>query len=683
MTKSDLYGEIEFLNRRIAELEASEGARCESDQLLFLSGIINFLPDATLVIDQKGKVIAWNKAMEIMTGIKAAAMLGKGDYEYALPFYGKRRPILIDMALNRNEEDSVRDKYTKLEYEGVIRLAEAYVPGLSGSKEMHISATASVLHDQRGNVIGAIECMRDNTERKKLERELIESEKKYRNLVDNNSVGIYRMNWDGVILYANQSLVDICGYDTAADLVSANTLITLVSWEDCRNIGRILKLSGQLDNHELIISTKRGEKRHVYLSAVLDHDIISGTVMDITRRKQTEEENNKLQEQLMRAQKMEAIGTLAGGVAHDFNNILMGIQGYAQLMLFNMYPEHPDYERLQKISEMVTSGAKLTQQLLGFASGGKYEVKQTDINLLLERTLSMFVRTEKDLVLHKKLQKNIWTVAVDQCQIEQVFLNILINAAQAMSRGGNLRIETMNSFQPEQEAKPLGMPSGRYVLISITDTGMGMDDETKARIFEPFFTTKPAGQGSGLGLASAYGIIKNHGGFITVRSEPNRGSTFSVYLPATGKEQKVPVSVVAAPEDVSEGWETILVVDDEENVVEVIKESLENLGYHVFTSGSGQEAIAVYMTMMGKIDLVILDMIMPGISGEKTFDLLREIDPHVQVIIASGFGSYDHVQQVMDSGCQGFLQKPFNISELSRKVRQVLDRDKEGTTTVS
>ncbi|MFA5181557.1 MAG: PAS domain S-box protein [Syntrophales bacterium] len=681
MTKSDLYREIEFLNRRIAELEASEGARCESDQLL--SGIINFLPDATLVIDEKGKVIAWNKAMEVMTGIKAGAILGKGDYEYALPFYGKRRPILIDMALNRKEEDLVRDKYTKLEREGVINLAEAYVPGLSGSKEIHLSATASVLRDRQGNVVGAIECMRDSTERKRLEGELIDSEKKYRDLVDNSPVGIYRMNLGGVMLYANQSLAEICGYDTAAELASSNALASLVSRGDLKSIQKKLKLSGRLDNHEVIISAKQGGKRYVYLSAVFNRDIIAGTVMDITSRKRTEEENKKLQEQLMRAQKMEAIGTLAGGVAHDFNNILMGVQGYAQLMLLNMYPEHPNYARLQKIDEMVTSGAKLTQQLLGFASGGKYEVRPTDINLLLERTLSMFVRTEKDLVLHKRLQEDIWTVAVDQCQIEQVFLNIFINAAQAMPRGGNLCIETMNSFQLEQEAIPLGMPSGRYVLISIADTGMGMDGKTMERIFDPFFTTKTAGRGTGLGLASAHGIIKNHGGFITVRSEPNRGSTFSVFLPAMGEGDKEFVSAEEAPSEILAGWETILVVDDENNVAEVIKDSLESLGYRVFIVGSGQEAIAVYMTKMEKIDLVILDLIMPGISGEKTFELLREINPNVQVIIASGYGSYNQVQQIMDSGCRGFLQKPFNISLLSRKVRQVLDMDREGATAAS
>jgi two-component system, cell cycle sensor histidine kinase and response regulator CckA len=310
----------------------------------------------------------------------------------------------------------------------------------------------------------------------------------------------------------------------------------------------------------------------------------------------------------------------------------------------------------------------LTRQLLGFARGGRYEVKPTDINEIIQKSSSMFGRTRKEIAIHRKFEKEIWTLEVDQGQMEQVFLNLYVNAWQAMPGGGAIYLETRNVVLDATDHPDLAEP-GRYVRISVGDTGTGMDAKTIDRIFDPFFTTKGIGRGTGLGLAMVYGIVKGHGGVIDVKSESGRGTTFEIYLPASEKavveEEALPVKIVG-------GTETILLVDDEKMVLEVSREMLESLGYRVFATGSGQEAVAVFMEKKGQIDLVILDMIMPGISGGETFDRLREIDPGIAVLFCSGYSVNHRVQEILDRGCRGFLQKPFSLELLSNRVREAL-----------
>jgi PAS domain S-box-containing protein len=393
-------------------------------------------------------------------------------------------------------------------------------------------------------------------------------------------------------------------------------------------------------------------------------------VRDITSRKTMEEEREKLQTQLLQAQKMEAIGTLAGGIAHDFNNILAGIQGYISILLLDLKSDHPFYSKFRKIEEQITSGAGLTRQLLGFARGGKYEVKPTNLNDVLEKSCEIFSHTHKEVSVSKDFQKELWPVEVDRRQIEQVFLNLFINAWQAMPGGGYLSLETRNVVLNGLDVRRRGVEPGEYVKISVTDTGMGMAERIKERIFDPFFTTKEPGKGTGLGLASASGIIKSHGGYIAVQSELGHGSTFDIYLPASEKVMVTEVEV--AEQKIFTGRETILLVDDEQSIAEVTKEILESLGYRVITGGSGQEAIAIFMEKGKEIDLVILDMIMPGMGGGKAFVALREIDPGVKVILASGYSVDGEARQILDKGCNGFIQKPFRVAEISKKVREVL-----------
>lgn len=504
--------------------------------------IVEFLPDATLVIDREKKVVTWNRACEEMTGVKKEAIIGKGDHEYGLAFYGEKRPILIDYITA--DSDELKEKYESIKKKGNVLYGEVFIPGLYGGKGGFLSGTASPLFDSSGNIVGAIESVRDITERRNLET------------------------------------------------------------------------------------------------------------------------------QLAQAQKLQAIGTLAGGIAHDFNNILMAILGYTSLMLMDVDPGHRHYEKLKIIEKQVQSGADLTKQLLGFARGGKYEVKPTNMNDLIIKSAEVFGRTKRDIILHRKLQRDLYTVEVDRSQIEQVLLNLYINAWHAMPSGGEIYLETQNIFIGEDHADYYMVKPGQYVRVSVTDTGVGMDEATKQRIFEPFFTTREMGRGAGLGLASAHGIIKHHSGVINVYSEKGKGTTFNVYLPASGKEH-VEDRVMSG--EILKGHETVLFVDDQDVVIDVGRSILEELGYTVFVAKSGQKAIDIYAQRMEEIGLVILDMVMPVMGGGETYDRLKEINPGVKVILSSGYSLNGQASGILERGCDGFIQKPFNVNELSKKIREILD----------
>jgi len=365
------------------------------------------------------------------------------------------------------------------------------------------------------------------------------------------------------------------------------------------------------------------------------------------------------------------VGTLAGGIAHDFNNLLMAIQGRTSMVLMNMDSSHPDFEHLREIEDRVESAADLTRQLLSFARGGKYEVTPSDLNKLIKKENRMFGRTKKEITIRGTYGKNLWSVEVDRGQIDQVTLNLYINAWQAMPAGGHLYIQTQNVTLDENYTEPYQVEPGKYVKISITDTGVGMDKATQKRIFDPFFTTKEMSRGAGLGLASVYGIIKNHGGFINVYSEKGEGSTFNIYLPASEKEvieEKKPAG------DTLRGSETILFVDDEDMIIEVAQDLLETLGYKVLTAGGGKEAIETYKKNKEQIDIVILDMVMPDMGGGETYDKLKEINPDIKVLLASGYSLNGAATEILDRGCNGFIQKPAKMIELSQKLRAILDK---------
>ena len=399
---------------------------------------------------------------------------------------------------------------------------------------------------------------------------------------------------------------------------------------------------------------------------------IEGYIIDITDKKQSEFERQILEQKLQQATKMEAIGTLAGGIAHDFNNLLMGILGNVTLSLMNIDTSHPLYDRLKNIEKHVQCGADLTRQLLGFARGGKIEVKTTNLNELIQNSLEMFSRTKKELSVSTMFQPDLWNVDVDRGQIHQVMLNLYVNAWQAMPGGGQLIVRTGNEVIDSHDARMVHLPSEYYVKITVADTGVGMDAQTCERIFEPFFTTREKGRGTGLGLASAYGIIKNHGGIIHGYSEKGIGTTFTIYLPASKKmaiQEKRPDDTQMA------AFGAILLVDDERLILEVAQLMLEKLGFRVISASNGPDAIEIFKNQKDQITLIILDMIMPEMNGGDVFDRLKAIDQNVRVILASGYSLNGHASDIMTRGCRGFIQKPFSLEDLTRKIQDVLTNE--------
>jgi PAS domain S-box-containing protein len=392
---------------------------------------------------------------------------------------------------------------------------------------------------------------------------------------------------------------------------------------------------------------------------------------DITKQKRAEEKAKKLEAKLQMAQKMESISTLAGGVAHDFNNLLMSIQGNTSLMLIDIDSLHPHYKRLKSIEKQVQSGAKLTSHLLGYARKGKYEVKAIDPNQLLEDILETFARTRKEITIQQDFAEDLFAIKADAGQIEQVFLNIFINASDAMHGGGNLILRSINVTHKEMKGKLYKPKPGNYVLLTVTDTGIGMDKKTIERIFDPFFTTKEMGRGTGLGLASAYGIIKAHGGHIDVESKKGQGTTFSIYMPASKRKVR---KVTKTSDNLIKGAQTVLLVDDEEIIQKVCKELLEAIGYRIFTAKDGKEALKLYKKNQDKIDLVLLDMTMPNMSGSEVYDRMKEMNPNIKVLLSSGYSIDGEATEILERGCNGFIQKPFNLNALSQKIRKILEK---------
>ncbi|MCU0598428.1 MAG: response regulator [Desulfobacterales bacterium] len=398
---------------------------------------------------------------------------------------------------------------------------------------------------------------------------------------------------------------------------------------------------------------------------------------EIQVRLAAEQEKERMRQHLLQAEKMEAIGTLAGGVAHDFNNLLMGIRGRTSLMMINTSADDPRLEHLKEIEHYIKSAAALSKQLLGFARGGKYDVIPTDLNELAKHQIRMFGRTRKEIVISEKYADDLWPVEVDRSQIDQALLNIFLNAAHAMPNGGSLYIETQNMTLKKSVIASLNLLADRYVQLMIRDTGIGMDEDTRQRIFDPFFTTKDRGRGTGLGLASTYGIIKNHGGFITAESAIGKGSAFRIHLPAsstplTAEDRKIRITHDFSNE-IFHGEETILLVDDEKMILEVGELILSEMGYSVITSTGGEEAIRIYREKCDDIALVILDLIMPGLDGGKTFDRLKQINPEIKVLLSSGYSMDGQAANVMQRGCNGFIQKPYHMKELSKKIREIID----------
>ena len=649
-------GTVMAIVRDISDRKKAEDALSRSEANY--RSVIENIQDVFYRSDAHGNLIMASPSYVTLLGYETIDdCLGKSIAEVAYYDTEKRTELLREL----------QSKGSVTNYEVVLKRKDGTLITVETNSHFYL--------DDAGNIAGVEGIFRDITERKRMVESLRESEERFRSVVEKSSLGIAIVDDTFLCTYANKACCEISGY-AEQELIGRNFTLLLAEESKLLAAERYQRRQRGEDvpsQYEFTFVRKTGEKRlgevrsSVYLDSVGKVKSII-QVIDITERLKAAEDKRLLEERLQQADKMEAIGTLAGGIAHDFNNLLMGIQGYASMGLRNLDSSHPNYERLKSIEDQVRSGADLTAQLLGFARGGRYEVKTANMNEVIEKSSSMFGRTKKEITIHRKSGKDLWNVEVDRGQMEQVFLNLFVNAWQAMPGGGDIYLEAQNALLNGEQALFYDVKPGKHVKIVVTDTGTGMDAKTKERIFEPFFTTKGMGRGTGLGLATVYGIIKGHGGMINVDSEPEHGTTFTIYLPASEKQvqrEETPIDEIVT------GTETILIIDDEKIVMEVNKELLESMGYTLYAAASGQEGLDIYTEKKDKIDLVILDMIMPGISGSDTFDRLRQINPKVKVLLSSGYSLTGKAQAIMDRGCNGFLQKPFKPEELSGKVREI------------
>ena len=505
------------------------------------------------------------------------------------------------------------------------------------------------------------------------------SEEKHRSILENIEEGYFETDLLGNITFLNLPLCRILGYD-AEELRGINTQKFTTDAAAAlaeTHLNKVMRTGEPAVVPDYDVIQKDGSKKELELSISLIRDGLerpSGfryVVRDVSERKQSEEERQKLEAQLQQAQKMEAIGTLAGGIAHDFNNILMGIQGNASLLELKLDPGFPGREKIKNIEKYVESGTELSKQLLGFARRGKYIVKASDINDIIAKTSSMFARTKKEIRMRTQLSEEAWTVEVDRGQIEQALLNLYINAWQAMPDGGDLYLMTENIALDEAYTRPYVVAPGRYVKVDRGRHGRRHRQKGHRPGLRAVFHHQGDGPRhrprAGFGVRDHQGPRRPH-----QRLQRERPRHDLHFLPA-GLSREVDREVPKAVEALRTGRETILLVDDEEMIIDVGRGLLQELGYKVIAALSGQEALDLYRARQPDIDLVIMDMVMPGMGGSETFDRLKKINPGVKVLLSSGYSINGQASKIMERGCDGFIQKPFNLTQVSVKIREILD----------
>lgn len=559
---------------------------------------------------------------------------------------------------------------------------------LKASTEAMVQALRRSLQDAQ---VKKEEALREAEKSKQAERALRQSEERFQLVMDATQDGI----WDWDVLaerdnYFSPGYYMMLGYTPGEFPMNSQAWSELIHPEDREMVLRMNQdcIEGRCEDFKTVYRMRGKDGQWHWIlgrgKAVVRDETgralrLVGSHVDISEAKQAEEERQRLLEQLLQAQKMEAVGNLAGGVAHDFNNLLQAIGGHVQLMLARTSPDEPDHDRLRTICRAVERGGQLVQRLLLFGRKVQPQHRPVDLNQeareasqILERSILRMVTIEL------RLANELWPVNADPVQIEQVFINLGVNAADAMPDGGRLTIATEN-VELGQGGLPEcpDIPPGRYVLLTVADTGIGMSADVLERIYEPFFTTKEVGKGTGLGLSSVYGIVQSHGGCILCESEVGQGTVFRIYLPALkeGTALAQPAASTQPLDQIPAGdREIILVVDDEADLRDLTVEALYGFGYDSLVASSGQEALDIYAAHKGRISLVLLDLNMPKMSGQHCLRELLRMDPGVKVLVVSGNAVSSKIDKILRDGAVGFLAKPYQLEELLTKIREMLDQ---------
>ena len=611
--------------------------------------------------------------------------LRRGGYE--LSYERVASAAAMAAALDRQGWDLVIGDHSMPHFSGLTALSLVRERGLdvpficvSGtiSEEMAVAAMKAGANDwvTKGQLKRLLPAIERELREARGRAALRASEASYAHLVERAPVGIYRSSPAGRFLSVNAALVRILGYDSAADVLRLDLARDVYAdpAERQRLLDRDTYTDREYDEVEATWKRKDGRLLSVQLSVRAvrkgagEVEYYETFVRDVT-------EQRRLQQQLVQSQKMEAVGRLAGGIAHDFNNLLTVITSYSDLLLQDLGGEDPKREDVEQVRKAAEGAAALTRQLLAFSRQQVLAPRVVSLSVVVQGVEKMLRRViGEDVDLVTALDLNVGSVKADVGQLEQVLMNLAVNARDAMPTGGKLTIETANvehdpDYAREREAALLR----RFVMLAVSDTGIGMDEATKARIFEPFFTTKEPGKGTGLGLATVYGIVQQSGGFIWVYSEPGHGTTFKIYLP----QVEAPLegrAVGAAPGDLPRGTETILLVEDAAAVRAVTRQVLERQGYTVLEAAHGAAALQTAAGHPGPIHLLLTDVVMPVLSGRQLADQLARLRPDAKVLYASGYTDDAVVRHgVLEAGIS-YLQKPFTADSLARKVREVLDR---------
>jgi len=502
-----------------------------------------------------------------------------------------------------------------------------------------------------------------------ISRELVIDNQHFEVVLASIREGVFEITADRRIVYANPTATKLTG--RALENLLAGDFMGLFHTADQAKVEKFLNLPPAQGKENFLDVPVRVNHCLVKLGFLpLEGSEAKNLIImhDVTKEKQREV-------QLIKAQKMEAIGTLAAGIAHDFNNLLMAIQGNTSLLLLDIDKDHSQFDKLKNIEKQIRHASKLTGQLLGYARKGRYEVKPLELNQIITDTLETFSRTQKQLSVHLDTCSEDTQIEADKGQIQQALLNLYVNAADAMPKGGDLWVQSQVVDHTAMTGKMYNPRPGEYVMLKVRDTGVGMLPEIMVRIFDPFFTTKEMGRGTGLGLASVFGIVKGHGGYIDVESKVGQGSTFYMYLPCISHQTKKTPVLATDPVafERTEKGETVLLVDDEDVIREVGKDMLDAMGYQVLLASDGRDAIEIYRHNQDQVYLVLLDMIMPRLSGQQVYKRLKELNPNVKVLLSSGYSLDSEAAEIMAQGCNGFIQKPFDINSLSRAIRKILE----------